>query len=309
MAKPWDDIMKRLFFANPQHFISWLVPGAIVLGERNVVLKSRTLEVDTLYTIRMNGVAMILHVEFQRRSDVEMGKRLWEYNAMATITSGLPVQTIVMYLKKDRKVDEAPYRLELPNGGVSHVFYYRRIMLWELEKEVFQQPGLEGLLPLLPLTKDGMRREVVDEVIERLIASNKTDLLPLSYLLASLVFEKPGEREWLDRRFAMFQDILRESYVYQTILREGLEEGLEQGRVQGLEQGRVQTLRQTLMTYVETRFPTLALMAEQKTSTIKDGAVLHTVLARLFTVQTLEEAEQCLLTLGDDSTSITGIVV
>jgi len=47
MAKPWDDIMKRLFFANPQHFISWLMPGAILLGERNVVLKSRTLEADT----------------------------------------------------------------------------------------------------------------------------------------------------------------------------------------------------------------------------------------------------------------------
>src|SRR5450755_1198856 len=100
MAKPWDDIMKRLFFANPQHFINWLMPGAILLGERNVVLKSRTLETDTLYNILMNGVAMILHVEFQRRGETEMGKRLWAYNAMATITSDLPVQTIVIYLKK-----------------------------------------------------------------------------------------------------------------------------------------------------------------------------------------------------------------
>jgi len=146
-----------------------------------------------------------------------------------------------------------------------------------------------------------MRREVVDEVIEGLIANHKTELLPLSYLLASLVFEKPGEREWLDRRFAMFQDILRESYVYQTILREGLEEGLEQGLEQGLERGREQTLRQTLMTYVETRFPQLALLADKQTSPIKDATVLHTVLAKLFTVQTPEEAEQFLLTLGDDS--------
>ena len=297
MAKPWDDIMKRLFFANPQHFISWLMPGAILLSERNVVLKSRTLETDTLYNVRMNGIAMILHVEFQRRSEAEMGKRLWEYNAMATITSGLPVQSMVIYLKKDRKVDDAPYRLELPTGEVPHVFSYQRIKLWELTAEVLKQPGLEGLLPLLPLTKDGMRREVVDEVIEGLIANHKTELLPLSYLLASLVFEKPGEREWLDRRFAMFQDILRESYVYQTILREGLEEGLEQG----LERGREQTLRQTLRTYVETRFPQLALLAEQQTSPIKDATVLHTVLAKLFTVQTPEEAEQFLLTLGDGS--------
>jgi len=208
----------------------------------------------------------------------------------------LPTKTIVIYLKKDRKVDEIPYLLELPSGGVSHVFYYERIMLWELAAEVFKQPGLEGLLPLLPLTKDGVRREVIDEVIERLIESNKTDLLPLSYMLASLVFEKPGNREWLDRRFAMFQDILRESYVYQTILREGLEEGIEQG----IERGREQTLRQTLTTFVEARFPTLAGLAKQQTSTIKNSATLHTIIVKMFTLQTPEEVEQYLLTLADD---------
>jgi hypothetical protein len=48
MAKPWDDILKRLFMANPQHFISWLIPGAQLHSERSIVLKSRTLEADTL---------------------------------------------------------------------------------------------------------------------------------------------------------------------------------------------------------------------------------------------------------------------
>ncbi len=172
---------------------------------------------------------MILHVEFQRRSDPEMGKRLWEYNATATITSGLSVYSVVIYLRKDRKVVESPHEVKLPNGEVIHIFYFRNIKLWGLPTEFFKQPDLEGLLPLMPLTRDGERHEVVDDMIESLVASQKTDLLPIAYLLASLVFQKNDEREWLDRRFAMYQDILRESWVYQGILREGLEEGREQG--------------------------------------------------------------------------------
>src|SRR5207248_3923052 len=105
-----------------------------------------------LYNVVLNEKPMILHVEMQRSSDAEMGRRLWEYNALATITSGRPVSTIVLYLRKDRKVVEPPYKLELPNGGVSHVFYYKNVKLWELPRETFKQPGLEGLLPLLPLT-------------------------------------------------------------------------------------------------------------------------------------------------------------
>src|SRR5438874_7562379 len=105
--------------------------------------------------------------------------------------------------------------------------------------------------------------------------------------------EKESEREWLTERFAMYQDILQESWVYQEILQEG--------REQGLEEGREQALRQTLISYIETRFPTLAPLAKQQTSTIKDPDVLQSVIVKLFAVQTAEEAERFLLTLGNDA--------
>jgi len=85
MAKPWDDIMKRLFFANPQHFISWLMPGAILLSERNVVLKSRTLETDTLYNVRMNGIAMILHGNVGRVAAIVFACSVITYCAVVTL--------------------------------------------------------------------------------------------------------------------------------------------------------------------------------------------------------------------------------
>ena len=105
--------------------------------------------------------------------------------------------------------------------------------------------------------------------------------------------EKESEREWLIERFAMYQDILQASWVYQEILQEG--------REQGLEEGREQALRQTLISYMETRFPTLMPLAKQQTSTIKDPDVLQSVIVKLFAMQTAEEAERFLLTLGNDA--------
>ena len=107
-------------------------------------------------------------------------------------------------------------------------------------------------------------------------------------MLASLVFQKESEREWLTERFAMYQDILQESWVYQEILQEGREEGL-------------QALRQTLTSLMEMRFPTLVPLAKQQTSTIKDPDVLQRVIVKLFAMQTAEEAEHYLLTLGNDA--------
>src|SRR5579863_322321 len=288
MAKPWDDLMKKLFMTSPQQMVQWLIPGAQFIGERSLELKTRTIEADILYNILVQGKMMVLHVEFQRRGDRDMGKRLLEYNALTVIASGLPVRSMVIYLKKTRSVVDPPYTLKLPDGDLSHIFFYRNIKLWELSSEVFRQPGSEGLLPLVPLTRDGTRREVVDEMILGLLNAQKAELLSIGYMLSALVFKKDDEREWLNRRFAMFKDILKESWAYQDILREGLEEGREQGREQGIEQGieqgrqkerdaNLKMWRQALMSLTETHFPDLTSLANKRASTVEDPMVLQRV--------------------------------
>ena len=304
MAKPWDDLMKRLFATSPQQIVQWLIPGAQFVGERSLELKNRTIEADILYNILVQGKKMVLHVEFQRRSDRTMGKRLWEYNALTVITSGIPVRSVVIYLKKTGSVVEPPYMLKVPDGDPSHVFFYRTIKLWELSSDVFRQPGTEGLLPLIPLTRDGTRREVVDEMIVGLLAAQKAELLSIGYMLSALVFKKEDEREWLNRRFAMFRDILKDSWAYQDILREGLEEGREQGIEEGRQKERDANLkmwRQALMTFTETHFPDLSSLAKKRMAAVEDPMVLQRVIVSLFSAQTVEEARQYLLTLGNDN--------
>ncbi|MGI9058203.1 MAG: hypothetical protein ACR2H5_06460 [Ktedonobacteraceae bacterium] len=311
MSKLWDDMLKRMFTANPQHFLNWLVPNAVLLHELSSELKTpslsdlkaqqpqetRDLTADILYVILWYGVKTILHLEFQRRGDKQMGKRLWQYNSTTTINKGLPVSSIVIYLRKDRKIEEPPYIEKLPNGRPNHIFLYEAVKLWELPAAVFLQPDMEGLLPLVTLTFDGKQREVVDEMITRLVASHNHNLLSMAYNFAALVFDKPVEHEWLIERFEMYKKDLEESWVYQRILKEGLEKGIEEGR-----EGQREVLRETLVGFLNARYPMLVDLAREQISGITEIKRLQEILNRVFYLQTAGEIEEYLLSLHDDAT-------
>ena len=83
----------------------------------------------------------------------------------------------------------------------------------------------------------------------------------------------------------MFQDILRESWVYQEIV----EEGEEKERVR-----RIQEQREMLLGIVQLRFPELLALAKQQVENIKDAEVLPSVSLKLVAAQSVEEARQIL---------------
>ena len=108
----------------------------------------------------------------------------------------------------------------------------------------------------------------------------------------------------------MLEDILEESWTYQEIDRKGmqkgldlgLQKGLEKGLQKGLEQGReeerqewVQEQHETLLSFVQVRFPELVSLAKQQTAPINDPEALHNLIVTLFNVQTADEAKQALM--------------
>src|SRR5205823_10209883 len=132
-----------------------------------------------------------------------------------------------------------------------------------------KQTGLVGIFPLMVLAQDGKRPEVVEEVItsiESIGGKSATELLSLTYIFASLVFEKESDRNWLKRRFKVLRDALRDSWAYQEIMREGRAEG------------RAEELRrqlQMLMTMVQLHFPNIAQLAQKQVDAIKDPEMLQ----------------------------------
>ncbi len=289
MRKPWDRHMKRLFSAAPQDFVAWLLAGAIFIGIVATELDPETdpIYADLLCEVTLYGQRMLLHIEFQRRRDAKMAERLWEYNHKATLQYNSPVWSVVIYLKDDGNVPSSPLFKELPNGQPVHRFDFGVVKVWEHSTAEFEHMGLLGLLPLLPLTHEGARREVVERTITRLMPPGekpRQDLLALTYGLASLAFENEADQQWLKRRFEMLYDMLRDTPAFQAIREEGREEGRE-------------ALRQALLAIVQARFPSprMARLAKGQAAIIDDPAILQDLIVKVSLAQDAEEAQRYLL--------------
>jgi predicted transposase YdaD len=153
---------------------------------------------------------------------------------------------------------------------------------WEISADEIIETGLEGLLPLLPLTKEGKRRETIDRMIEEIITSGQVELLALGQLFAGLVFKDEADREWLKRRFAVYKDVLEESWVYQEILEKGVEKGLEASR-------------QTLMAIVQGRFPKMVGLTRKLMGDVTDLETLQRLIVSVSLAQNMQEAQQSLV--------------
>lgn len=297
MAKPWDDSLKKLVQADPQAFVSWFVPDASFTGARPHELKHWTLEVDALLAVQVSEQDMLLHLEFQTYNDPAMAERLLRYNVLARSEHRLPVLSCVIYLLGGGEASPSPLSWIVPTGQEVLQFHYQSIELKALLPEEVLQTGLTGLLPLLPLTKNGARREIVETMFGRLLAAKKIELVPIGYTLASLAFsrENPGDQDWLFRRFHEMHDILRETPIYQEILKEGREEGLEQG----LQRGQLEALRQAVVEVVVERFPRLVRLTKKQVALIEDPEVLRHVLVKVSIAQSAQEAREHLLAVDE----------
>jgi predicted transposase YdaD len=318
----YDDTMKTLVGQNPQAIISFLLEGAIYERDVDRELKARTVNADALYYVRWHDKQIVLHIEFQVTRQTKMPRRIWEYNAQADIVTGKPVYSVVFYLVKRPSIPEPVYTRRLPDGQVVQSCSFRQIKLWEIPPDTFEQPGLEGLLPLLPLTKEGQNYTTIDRMILDLHAVGRQDLLWLGEAVAALVFTNDTDKKWVKERFrTMLHDILKDSWAYQERMEQateiglergmkkgieegrqkgieaGMKKGIEEGRQKGIEEGRqkaVEGLERLFIQFVEIRFPTLLVPAKQVIAQ-KTLQQLEKMLNSLYRANTIEEAQAALL--------------
>ena len=309
MPGPFDNAAKRLLREKPQHFVSWLVAGGVFRRILPNELKSRNIFADGLFSIVVNEQPALLHIEFQTRNHETVPKRLLEYNVLASSENEwLPVYTCVIYLRKDGRVPESPLIRMLPSGEEGHRFYYQVVEVAKISAKQLLQRSLLGLLPLLPLTASGAEPEVMQEMVTTLQEAGEIELLALAYAFGGLVSGNEAYDAWFKRSFAMLEDILEESWTYQEMIKKGMQKGIDLGLEKGLEKGReeerqqwVQEQRETLLSFVQMRFPELVPVARQQVASIKDPGALHDLIIKLFAVQAAEEARQALMEAGTES--------
>ncbi|MDQ6660992.1 MAG: hypothetical protein M3Z24_08510 [Chloroflexota bacterium] len=168
--------------------------------------------------------------------------------------------------------------------------------MWEIPTSQLKQTGLVGLFPLLILTREGRRLEVLEEAITDIQINGGEDtaeLLSLIYLFASLAFGKKT-RQLIQRRFGMLRDILKGTWAYEEILQEGKEEGREKG-IKEERQKNQQELREAVVEVIQARFPAMLTSVEKTLQSIDDPAVLRRLLVNISIAQSEDKARQALL--------------
>ena len=317
----WDSFAKHLFRLRPWQYVSWLMAGAVFLETLNVELKAQEVVADALLKVLINGQLALLHVECQSYVDTKMSRRMLEYSVGAEHQYNLPVWSFVIFLRR-MKVPKPPYIRRFVDGRPSHHFFYTVIKLWEVPADALLDLDWDGFLPLLPFAKGGKKPIIVENMITRLAKSGDRDLLSLAFVYGGLAFKGPLEKARFRRRFAMFQDVMKDSWTYQEWMqearelgleegfKEGREQGLQQGREQGLQQGREQGLqqgqeqehrkalqshRQAVTDIVSKRFPRLGMLAAQQVEKMTDLDALRLVVVNV-SVTDLEEIVRQFLT-------------
>ncbi len=189
----------------------------------------------------------------------------------------------------------------MTSGQETLIFDFLVLRLWDIPSEELLRKGLSGLLPLLPLTREGRQHETIDRMIQELIASKQLALLPLGEIIAGLVWKDKSEQEWLRRRFAMYEDILEDSWVYQEILHKGLEQGIGKGFEQGMGKGiqhereqEARRLRRALYTIIQKRFPDLMQIARDQIESTTQPETLQELIVNISLALHIQEAQQAL---------------
>ena len=291
MADHWDFIMKIWVRRNAQQFISWLLKDAAVVSILSTEIKRETIYADVLFLVVLYGQQLLLHIEFQSTVDKNMAERLLEYNVHLSKEHGnLPVYSCVVYLRRAGGAPQSPLIRSLPNGKEVLRFNYLNIELGEMSSASILREGLDGLLPLVLFTEDG--KQALDEVVGRLEAIQDKELMALAYTVAGLIFQNDTDHEMIMRSFAMFKDIIEESWTYQEIISKGREKEREANRQEWL-----QIQRNGLISVVQVRFPDLLADASERANRAEDPHVLQDIVLKVALAQNGEEAKKLLLEL------------
>ena len=218
----FDNLCKLLSEKHPATFASW------VLGtpQTSVKVLKTELSIEPIradYVTFLQLQARILHLEFQTKleSTPPLPLRMLDYWVRLYRLYRLPITQVVVLLlpPASETVIETAFSVETTRHE------YRVIRLWEENPELFLNDP--ALLPLAPLTATTQPQALLQQVVgkvSQLEPRQRPEISAYTQILAGLKYNQDLIRQ-------LFREgMMRESVIYQEILREGEQRGEQRGR-------------------------------------------------------------------------------
>jgi len=214
----FDNICKYLSEQYPERFAAWLSSQPSV--EVDVIKTELSVEpIRADFVAFLSPQERILHLEFQVEvvTVPPMPLRMLDYYVRLRRQYGYPVEQVVIFLKPT--TNAAALVEQFTDSNTVH--RYRVIRLWEQDPSPLLQDA--ALLPLASLARAEAPVELLNRValevgkIEEV--ATRREIANCAQILAGLRFDESLIRQ------VFREGIMRESVIYQAIVREGVEQG------------------------------------------------------------------------------------
>lgn len=223
----YDNTLKYLVEQAPEAFAQWLLGTSTEVQVLKTELSLEPVRADSVTFLQTSQ--QLLHLEFQTlpQSSPSLPLRMLDYWVRLYRQYNCEIEQVVIFLKPT--TSDAVWVDRFTATKTSH--RYRVIRIWEEEPTPLL--SVPSLLPLAVLARtnapDALLQQVAAQV-DMIESSNlRQSISACTQLLAGLIFDN----EQIHQFFR--SDTMKESVIYQEILREGLQEGLQQGLQQGLQ--------------------------------------------------------------------------
>lgn len=150
-----DQGIKRLIQTHPADMLALAVPDAQYLGPLQVdVATEPQLVLDTLLRVRYHGIECAVDIEAEARPHAEIGRRLFEYGSRASIVTGLPIFSAVLWLERGGTPAPSPYEPRADDRLLA-MWHFTGIEVYRLHAEELIEQGSVSLMPLIPFADGG----------------------------------------------------------------------------------------------------------------------------------------------------------
>lgn len=246
MAKPFDASSKNLIEYDPIGWLRFLgLPGEraiVVEGESNVV----TVDADR-YLLVFNP-DYLAHFEAESNADPTVDMRVLLYHVLGKRRYDVEeVRSILLLLRPEADHSAITGRIHYGVPGNQLLFEYTVVRVWEIPADAFLNSA-PGLLPFAPIADlngndlGGVVRQMKQRMETDVPPQDHRQLWSLTELLMGLKYSETAIEEVMMGIFS--SDDLKDSVIYQKLLREGRAEGIAQGRTEGIAQGRTEGIAQ-----------------------------------------------------------------
>lgn len=233
---PYDRGAKLLSRTRPADFLGLVFPGLDPAGIRveDADLTLPDKRSDQVFIL--DEKKLVANLEFMIAPDK---RRLRSFLVKTAIVSErwehLEVMLAVFYLTPDG-YQNVPDKLVLSQKGKTEL-RFNAVALWE-HREAIEEGRYPALVPFLSLWSKGDKK-VLGKVRELILREPdpkvRADMMSIAVMVAAREFK---DRKWLLEYFREEWTMLKESWVVDEWIKEGIQQGIQQGRDEGWKEGR-----------------------------------------------------------------------